>query len=186
MGAGKERQIQVTILTSFYSAEGKPISAEEFVRGLFGTLPEFFNSEEELRKVWSNPITRKVMLDKLAAAGYTRADLLTLQKLVDAEKSDLFDVLEYIAYSIKPITREERVTKAKAQIYSGLSSRQQEFLGFVLAKYIETGVEELDQEKLPDLLTLKYHAINDATAQLGSVQDIRNTFIDFQKYLYIR
>ena len=186
LGAGKERQIQVTILTSFYSAEGKPISAEEFVRGLFGTLPEFFNSEEELRKVWSNPITRKVMLDKLAAAGYTREDLLTLQKLVDAEKSDLFDVLEYIAYSIKPITREERVTKAKAQIYSGLSSRQQEFLGFVLAKYIETGVEELDQEKLPDLLTLKYHAINDATAQLGSVQDIRNTFIDFQKYLYIR
>ncbi|MDO8804936.1 MAG: DEAD/DEAH box helicase family protein [Elusimicrobiota bacterium] len=183
---GKEREIQYTVLTSFYSAEGKPVSAEEFILGLFGTLPDFFKSEDELRKVWSNPITRKAMLDKLAVAGYTREDLSTLQKLVDAEKSDLFDVLEYIAYSVKPITREERVNKAKAQIYSGLSSRQQEFLGFVLAKYIETGVEELDQEKLPDLLTLKYHAINDATAQLGSVQDIRNTFIDFQKYLYVR
>ncbi|MDD5208951.1 MAG: DEAD/DEAH box helicase family protein [Elusimicrobiales bacterium] len=186
LGAGKERQIQVTILTSFYSAEGKPISAEEFVMGLFGALPEFFKSEEELRKVWSNPITRKAMLDKLAASGYTREDLSTLQKLVDAEKSDLFDVLEYIAYDIKPLTREERVAKAKAQIHTGLSSRQQEFLDFVLAKYIETGVEELDQEKLPDLLTLKYHAINDATAQLGDVQAIRNTFIDFQKYLYAR
>jgi len=186
LGAGKERQIQVTILTSFYSAEGKPISAEEFVMGLFGALPEFFKSEEELRKVWSNPITRKAMLDKLAAAGYTREDLSTLQKLVDAEKSDLFDVLEYIAYDIKPITREERVAKAKAWIYTGLSSRQQEFLDFVLAKYIETGVEELDQEKLPDLLTLKYHAINDATEQLGSVQDIRNTFVGFQRYLYSR
>ena len=183
---GKERQIQYTVLTSFYSAEGKPISAEDFVLGLFGTLPDFFKNEDELRKVWSNPITRKAMLDKLAAAGYTREDLSTLQKLVDAEKSDLFDVLEYIAYSVKPITREERVNKAKAQIYSGLSSHQQEFLDFVLSKYIETGVEELDQEKLPDLLTLKYHAINDATAQLGSVQDIRSTFIDFQKYLYVR
>lgn len=183
---GKERQIQYTVLTSFYSAEGKPISAEDFVLGLFGAFPDFFKNEDELRKVWSNPITRKAMLDKLAAAGYTREDLSTLQKLVDAEKSDLFDVLEYIAYSVKPITREERVNKAKTQIYSGLSSRQQEFLDFVLAKYIETGVEELDQEKLPDLLTLKYHAINDATAQLGSVQDIRSTFIDFQKYLYAR
>ncbi|OGR43870.1 MAG: restriction endonuclease subunit R [Elusimicrobia bacterium GWA2_61_42] len=186
LGAGKEREIQVTVLTSFYSAEGKPISAEDFVLGLFSALPVFFKSEDELRKVWSNPITRKAMLDKLAAAGYTHEDLSTLQKLVDAEKSDLFDVLEYIAYSIKPITREERVAKAKTQIYAGLNSRQQEFLDFVLSKYIETGVDELDQEKLPDLLTLKYHAINDATTQLGSVQDIRSTFIEFQKYLYIR
>ena len=59
-----------------------------------------------------------------------------------------------------------------------------EFLEFVLSKYIETGVEELDQEKLPDLLTLKYQAIRDAEEMLGSVDDIRATFIDFQKYLY--
>ena len=94
--------------------------------------------------------------------------------------------MEYIAFSIKPITREARVAKAISQIHTGLGSRQQEFLDFVLAKYIETGVEELDQEKLPDLLTLKYHAIDDATTQLGSVQEIRNTFIEFQKYLYVR
>lgn len=183
---GPSRQIEVSVQTSFYSSEGKPISAQEFITGLFGALPDFFKSEDELRKVWSNPITRKAMLDKLAAAGYTREDLSTLQRLVDAEKSDLFDVLEFIAYSVKPITREERVAKAKAHIYTGLTSRQHEFLDFVLAKYIETGVDELDQEKLPDLLTLKYHAINDATAQLGTVQDIRNTFIEFQKYLYTR
>lgn len=183
---GKEREIQHMISTTFYSADGKPISAEEFIRALFGTLPSFFKSEDELRKVWSNPITRKAMLDKLAAAGYTRDDLSTLQKLINAEKSDLFDVLEYIAFSVKPITREARVAKASAQIHTGLGSRQQEFLDFVLAKYIETGVEELDQEKLPDLLTLKYHAIDDATTQLGSVQEIRNTFIEFQKYLYVR
>jgi len=182
---GKEREIQHMISTTFYSADGKPISAEEFIRALYGTLPSFFKSEDELRKVWSNPITRKAMLDKLAAAGYTHDDLSTLQKLINAEKSDLFDVLEYIAFYIKPITREARVARAISQIHTGLGSRQQEFLDFVLAKYIETGVEELDQEKLPDLLTLKYHAIDDATAQLGSVQDIRNTFLNFQKYLYV-
>jgi len=48
------------------------------------------------------------------------------------------------------------------------------------------GVEELDQEKLPELLTLKYHALTDAAEILGGGENIRTTFIDFQKYLYER
>jgi type I restriction enzyme R subunit len=55
---------------------------------------------------------------------------------------------------------------------------------FVLAKYIETGVGELDQEKLPYLLLLKYHAIPDVVAILGSMDKILSTFIDFQKHMY--
>lgn len=146
---GKEREIQHMISTSFWSADGKPISAEEFLHNLFGTLPDFFKSEEELRTIWSNPMTRKVFLEKLADAGYGKDELMTLQRLIDAEKSDLFDVLEYVSFAVKPITREVRVAEAKLSIFSGLDDKQTEFLEFVLAKYIETGVEELDQEKLP-------------------------------------
>ncbi len=90
---GKEREIQHMISTSFWSADGRPISAEEFLQNLFGKLPEFFKSEDELRKIWSNPITRKAFLDKLAESGYGQEELHTLQKLIDAEQSDLF-VLE--------------------------------------------------------------------------------------------
>ncbi|MDP2940568.1 MAG: DEAD/DEAH box helicase family protein [Candidatus Omnitrophota bacterium] len=181
---GKEREIQHMIATSFWSADGKPISSEEFLRNMFGTLPEFFKSEEELRKIWSNPITRKVLLTKLAEAGYGLDELSTLQKLINAEKSDLFDVLEYVSFAMKPITREMRVAQAQAKIFQGLDNKQKEFLEFVLSKYIESGVEELDQEKLPDLLTLKYQAISDAEEILGGVDSIRETFIGFQKYLY--
>jgi len=181
---GKEREIQYMIATSFWSADGKPISAEEFLKGLFGTLPDFFKSEDELRKIWSNPITRKVLLEKLFNAGYGADVLLSLQKLINAEKSDLFDVLEYISFAIKPITREMRVAQAQAKIFRGLDNKHKEFLEFVLSKYIESGVEELDQEKLPDLLTLKYQAIHDAEEILGGVENIRTTFIEFQKYLY--
>ena len=39
-------------------------------------------------------------------------------------------------------------------------------LEFVLSKYIETGVDELDQEKLPRLLELKYHSVSDAIETL--------------------
>lgn len=181
---GKEREIQHMISTSFWSADGKPISSEEFLQNMFGDLPEFFKSEEELREIWSNPATRKALLQKLAEAGYDLDVLINLQRLINAEKSDLFDVLDFVSFAMNPITREERVAHAQLKIFEGLDNKQKEFLEFVLSKYIEIGVEELDQEKLPDLLTLKYQALSDAQEILGSVENIRATFIDFQKYLY--
>jgi type I restriction enzyme R subunit len=181
---GKEREIQHMIATSFWSADGKPVSAEEFLHALFGKLPEFFQDEAELRRIWSQPNTRKALLDKLAEAGYGKGELANLQALIDAEKSDLFDVLEYIGFAILPITREARVARAQFNIFSPLNNRQKEFLEFVLSKYIETGVEELAQDKLPDLLKLKYQALADATEILGNVDSIKAMFMGFQKHLY--
>jgi type I restriction enzyme R subunit len=110
--------------------------------------------------------------------------LSELQKLVDAEKSDLFDVLEFISFNIDPITREARVSQAKPTILEGLSLQQKDFLEFVLFKYIDSGVGELDQAKLPDLIQLKYQTISDATEVLGGVDKIRDLFFSFQKHLY--
>jgi type I restriction enzyme R subunit len=182
---GKEREIQSMISTSFWSSDGKPISAEEFLNNLFGELPNLFKSEDELRTLWSNPLTRRTLLEKLEEAGFGKDELATLQKLIDAEKSDLFDVLEYVFNSdIKPMTREARVAAAKATIFALLSDKQKEFIEFVLNKYVETGVEELDQEKLPILLTNKYQSLEDAKEILGDVANISSLFIEFQKHLY--
>ena len=181
---GKEREIQYMVATSFWNADGSPISAEEFLKNLYGKLPEFFRDEEELRKIWSVPATRKSFLEKLEEAGYGKNELSNLRKLINAEKSDLFDVLEYVSFNVKPITREERVVNANPQIFAGLDDKQKDFLDFVLSQYIETGVGELDQDKLPNLLELKYHSITDASEALGSVESIKKTFIEFQKYLY--
>jgi len=182
---GKEREIQHMIGTSFWSADGAPITAEEFLNSLFGELPNLFKSEEELRQLWSNPLTRKTLLEKLDQAGFGKGDLIILQQLIDAEKSDLFDVLEYVFNSsFKPITREARVAAAQATIFALLNNKQKEFIEFVLTKYIETGVEELDQEKLPILLTSKYQSFEDAGEVLGDLLKVKDLFIDFQKYLY--
>ena len=181
---GKERQIQHMVSTSFWSEDGRPISAEEFMQNLYGSLPQFFNTEAELRKIWADPVTRKLFLEKLEKAGYSHSVLSELQKLVNAEDSDLFDVLGYVAYNITPISREERVAKAKSQMFMPLNSKKKLFLDFVLSKYIESGVDELSQEKLPDLLRLKYRGLADAQEELGSIEEIKNTFVQFQKYLY--
>ena len=182
---GKEREIQHMIATSFWSADGKPISSEEFMNNLFGELPKLFKDEEELRKIWSNPLTRKTLLENLDAAGFPKGDLLTLQKLVDMEKSDLYDVLEYVFNGdYIAMTRESRAKAAEATIFALLNDQQKEFITFVLSKYIETGVDELDQEKLPILLNNKYQSLEDAKGILGDVANISRLFIEFQEHLY--
>ncbi|MCF8328891.1 MAG: DEAD/DEAH box helicase family protein [Crocinitomicaceae bacterium] len=181
---GKEREIQSMISTSFL-ADGKPISAEQFLNNLFGELPNLFKNEAELRKQWSKPNTRKILLEKLDAAGFPKSDLLIVQSLVNMEKSDLFDVLEYVFNgNYSSLTREERVAAAQATIFAILDDKQKEFIAFVLSKYVESGVDELDIEKLPILLRNKYQSLEDAKEILGDGGDIRKLFIEFQKYLY--
>jgi type I restriction enzyme R subunit len=108
-----------------------------------------------------------------------------MQKIIDAEKSDMFDVLAHIAYALPPLTRVERATKAKVIISTHFNSKQQVFLDFVLSHYVSVGVEELDQSKLNPLLHLKYHdSIADAVADLGRPEEIGRVFVGFQKYLY--
>jgi type I restriction enzyme R subunit len=185
LARGKEREIQHMISTSFWSANGKPISAEEFLSNLFGELPKLFKDEEELRKLWSSPVTRRILLDNLDSAGFPKDDLLTLQKLVDMEKSDLYDVLEYVFNGdYIAMTREARARAAEATIFALINDKQKEFITFVLSKYIETGVDELDQEKLPILLTNKYQSLEDAKEILGDVANISRLFIEFQEHLY--
>lgn len=182
---GKEREIQSMIATSFWSADGKPISAEEFLNNLFGVLPNLFKSEEELRILWSNPMTRKVLMEKLEEVGFPKSDLLIVQQLVNMEKSDLFDVLEYVFNAnYNSLTREQRVAASQATIFAILNDKQKEFIEFVLSKYIESGVEELDQDKLPILLTNKYQSLEDAKEVLGNVSEISKLFVEFQQYLY--
>ena len=123
---GKEREIKHMVSTSFWSADGKPISAEEFLNNLFGELPKIFKDEEELRKLWGNPTTRKILLERLDEAGFPKSDLITLQRLVEMEKSDLYDVLEYVFNGeYIALTRETRAKAAEATIlhYSTISKR---------------------------------------------------------------
>jgi type I restriction enzyme R subunit len=174
------------IATSFWSAEGKPISAEEFLNNLFGELPNLFKDEAQLREIWSKPNTRKELLEKLDAAGYPKSDLQVVQELVNMEKSDLFDVLEYVFNgNYEAMTREERVATSQATIFALLDNKQREFIEFVLSKYVESGVEELDIEKLPILITSKYQSFEDAREVMGGdLAKLSTMFVEFQKHLY--
>ena len=182
---GKARTIQHMMATSFWHPDGTPMSAHQFMEAMFGKLPEFFRNEDELRALWSAPETRRKLLEGLAEKGFGRDQLSEMQTIIDAQNSDLFDVLAHVAYALPPMSREQRAGKAKVEIGRHFDDKQQDFLDFVLSHYVNVGVEELDQTKLTPLLRLKYHdSIADAVADLGRPEEISKVFSGFQKYLY--
>jgi type I restriction enzyme R subunit len=181
---GKERMVQSMTATTFWNPDGTPMSAAAFVARLFGELPALFKDEDELRALWRQPDTRRTLLDGLAEKGFGGEQLREIERMIDAEKSDLYDVLAYIAFASAPITREARAEASRPFISARYDAKLQTFLDFVLAQYVKEGVGELDADKLPRLLELKYRAVADAAAELGAVASIRAAFVGFQQHLY--
>lgn len=182
---GKVREIQAMTSTMFY-LDGKPASAEEFIKKLFDTLklPEILGSEDDLRELWSNPTTRSELISKLEKHGCGKEDLNKLRQVINAENSDLFDVLQYIAFSNPTLSRKERVDLAENNIYNFINKDQVEFIRFVLNNYIKEGIDELDISNLSTIINAKYGSINEAQKELGSSSEIKEAFTEFQKYLY--
>ena len=182
-----ERRIQIDhiITTTYLDSNGNHISFEKFLQNLYGELPDFFKSETELRKIWSNPKTREDLLIKLENSGYNIENLKQVQEMLNQNDCDLLDVLEFISFNKKTITRKERVKVSEFKIFNNLNTNEKDFIQFILDKYIEQGVLELNNNKLVDLINLKYNQIADANKKLGDTKNIRKLFIDFQKDLYL-
>jgi len=124
---GKARAIQHMMVTSFWHPDGTPMSAQQFMEILFGRLPDFFKNEAELRTLWSVPDTRAKLMQGLAEKGFGPEQMAEMQRIINAEKSDLFDVLAYVAYALPTLTRDERATSAKVRIRAQFSDNNRRF-----------------------------------------------------------
>lgn len=183
---GRTRQIKHIAGALYWSPDGTPITAKEFIERLYADLPNFFSDEDQLREIWADPTTREKLLRDLAEAGYDEERLDSMRNLIDAKDSDVYDVLAYVAYEKETQTRNQRATAATPRIASSfVDAKQQEFINFILEHYVENGVNELSPSKMRSLLELKYSTISDATQYLGSPAAIRETFVGFQRHLYI-
>ena len=167
----------------FWGPDGIPVSAEEFLRMMFGKLPEFFTDEAELREKWSSPTTRRELLNRMADQGYGEDVLKQIRSLIDADDCDLLDVLEYIAYQKKPVNRAARVQNA--QLYIGQQTPEQvAFIQYLVSVYVKAGIDELEADRLPKLMANKYGTILEGTNALGGIEQARGTFYNFQRSLY--
>jgi type I restriction enzyme, R subunit len=183
---GKERQLQSISSTMFYSVDGKPMSLIEFIQSLYNTLslPDFFKDEAELRALWSSPVTRQRLLERLEGAGFSKTDLIEIQTLIDAKDSDLFDVLEYIRFALAPVSRKER-SELSVRKLEELTENQRSFIEFLADQYEARGVDELEESRLERLLEAKYSNVVDGIGKLGGVDVVRKLFLNFQANLYL-
>ena len=183
---GKELLIRHITSTIFMDEEGNLITAQAFIERLYGELPKLFEDEDKLRELWSDPTTRTSLLQNLEEAGFGFEQLNQLRAVIDAEQSDLYDVLAYIRFKVEPLSREQRAERCrKTLITQYLDEELQAFLDYVLQQYVTGGVRVLAQEELPELLKFKYHTIPDGTLKLGQTDFIRDAFRGFQKGLYL-
>ena len=131
MSDGKTRDIRHISSVMYWSPDGKPMTAREFVERMFDDLPRFFEDEDQLRAIWSDPTTREKLLGELAEAGYDAEKLDSMKDLIDAKDSDVYDVLAYVAYAAETRTRAERAEWAKPAIAKAFADyKQQEFIDF--------------------------------------------------------
>jgi type I restriction enzyme R subunit len=182
---GANREIDFMMKTTFWGPDGQQMSVEEFLQTLYGELPEFYKDENDLRHIWSDPLTRIELLTKLAEKGFGVENLEKVQELISARDSDLYDVLAYISFNTSTQTRETRASKARRRIGFQFTDRQRDFIDFVLEQYVSEGVEELAVDKLPPLLEIRYGGVDEALGELGGDADqVRQVFCDFQQHLY--
>jgi type I restriction enzyme R subunit len=181
---GKARTIQHISATSFWGPDGRPLSAAEFIQTLFGKAPELFRDEDELRRLWGAPETRKALLAGLAEAGFGVEPLKEMARIIDAPDSDIFDVLAYVAFALPPVSRAERVETRKGLALKGYEGELAAFLEFVLGQYVAQGVTELDAEKLPNLIALRYASASEGAQALGGAAAARQAFVGFQRGLF--
>lgn len=183
LSAGHTMNIKHIKSDMFWGPDGVPVSAEEFLKMMFGKLPEFFTDEVELREKWSSPITRRELLNQMADQGYGEDVLKQIRTLIDAEDCDLLDVLEYIAYQKRPVNRSLRAQKAN--LYTGEQTPEQmAFIQYLVSVYVKAGIDELEEDRLPKLMQNKYGTIVEGISALGGIDGAKGTFFNFQRNLY--
>ena len=182
----EHRNIELhTDWTETVSYDGKFVTLREFVQILFGKIPNFFSSAEDLRRQWEHPETREQLLGVLDQSGFGEAKLDMIKKMLKLEKCDLLDVLEYIAYESTPIERAERVRIVQKQWLKQFTVSQQEFDNLILQYYVNNGFKELGADKLSQFVSIKYKSTKDAKVSLGwTPTQMREHYIELQQQLY--
>lgn len=181
------RQLKIIDMETRYIDEnGKPLTAKQFLEKLVGDLPHLYQSEEQLRKVWANPETRKELLVKLSDLGFDTEQLQAMQRMIASPDTDIFDVLAHISFSTDIKTRQDRANNVRDDkflaVYKNLKAR--EFLEYVLHVYEQHGIEELGRNKLNDLIKINLGTTKDAKQAFGSTQNIIKAYYDLQKEIY--
>ena len=186
----KMLELEHTTQSFFYSKKNNLISAEEFIQELFDTcqLPDVIGDENKLKELWITSESRNLLLEKLKEFGFELGAIEEIGRLINSNDADVYDILEFIAFNStnlsRPISKKERVEKTSSKLLEDLNEDQSAFIKFLIERYLDEGVESINENNLSTLLKLKYESITKAEEILGEIRSIKNLFLNFQNNLY--
>jgi len=186
----KMLELEHTTQSFFYSKKNNLISAEEFIQELFDTcqLPDVIGDENKLKELWITSESRNLLLEKLKEFGFELGAIEEIGRLINSNDADVYDILEFIAFNStnlsRPISKKERVEKTSSKLLEDLNEDQSAFIKFLIERYLDEGVESINENNLSTLLNLKYNSITKAEEDLGEIRLIKNLFLNFQSSLY--
>jgi type I restriction enzyme R subunit len=182
------RTLRVTnVEIRYIDADGRPLTAREFLEKLVGFIPQIYSTEAELRLNWANPDKREEILHRLEQEGFDKEQLDTLREMLSAQDCDIFDVLAYLSYSSEMLTRHHRVELAEKDqfftVYQNIKAK--DFLHFILTRYEKDDIEELKREKLGELIKLNNLGTpKEASDLFGGAEKMIEAFYKLQETLY--
>lgn len=183
---GKKLKV-INIETTYVGEDGIPLKTEDYLELLIGALGEFYNDENALREIWSNPKNRKDLLNKLKEMNIDESQLNDLKEIFDAEDSDIYDVLAHLSFNMDIKSRSERVIAVEnsAFVEKYHNEKAKQFIEFILDRYRKDGVKELDDDKLGKLVDLSgLGTIREVASNFGGIPQMGNEYLELQKEIY--
>jgi len=183
---GKKLKV-INIETTYVGMDGIPLKTEEYLELLIGVLGKFYNDEDGLREIWSNPTNRKELLGKLKEMNIDESQLNDLKVIFEATDSDIYDVLAHLSFNMNIKTRDERVLSVESSdfIEKYHADKAKAFIEFILDRYRKDGVKELDEDKLGRLVDLSgLGSVRDVAENFGGIPEMRDEYFELQREIY--
>ncbi|WP_323596824.1 EcoAI/FtnUII family type I restriction enzme subunit R [Aliarcobacter butzleri] len=181
---GKKLKV-INIETTYVGDDGRPLKTDEYLELLIGILGKFYNDEQGLRDIWSNPTHRKDLLNKLREMNIDESQLEDLKEIFEAVNSDIYDVLAHLSFNLDIKTRNERAIAVKNSTFIEKyhNEKAKDFIEFILEKYKKYGFKELEENKLSTLIEQSGYDKKDLMASFGEFK-IRDEYFGLQREIY--
>ncbi len=147
-------------------------------------ITTLFADSTDLKNAWVNSDGRTKLIEELENRGISIEQLMEITKQKEA---DPFDMLCFVAYNLKPLTRKQRaelVKKNKVDFFSHYSDKAKEILNEILEKYVDFGVNQIR----PDIISVepisKHGNPIEIVKEFGGIDQFKKTIEQLQKLLY--
>lgn len=167
-----------------YDSSGR-LRTVEFKQYAKEKITTLHPSIDNLKSSWNDLEQRKLILEELESHGIT---VEQLRKLTNQPDADIFDLLCFVAFDLKPKTRKERaelLRRNKPDFFNEYSENARDILNVLLDKYVEFGLKQLD-----DLSILKVYPLSELgnvieiAEEFGGIDELKKAFERLQILLY--